>query len=202
MKAALYTLKALCSDCRNTSVALRVDNTATVGTIRNMGSRSLICDGVIKDLWEWVRVRDLWITLTHMPGAQNTIAGTKSRLKHSDELEWALNPKQFTLATKALNWYLGVDLFASRLSYKLKPFYLLRASLEACGCDAFTVSWRDEKYYAFPPFPLIQRVLRKVQADEATGMIIVPDRSTRPWYPVLMSMVFQTGSPYRGVSGR
>ena len=48
MKAALYTLKALCNDCRSTSVALRVDNMATVGAIRNMGSRSLICDGSLK----------------------------------------------------------------------------------------------------------------------------------------------------------
>ena len=120
---------------------------------------------------------------------QNTIADTKSRLKHSDKLEWALNPKQFTRATEVLNWYPGVDLFASRLNYKLKPFYSLRADPEACGCDAFNVSWRYEKCYAFPPFPLTLRVLRKVQTDEAMGMIGVPDWPTRPWYPVLMNMV-------------
>ena len=189
MKAALYTLKALCHNSRNTAIALRVDNTAAVGAIRNMGSRSQICDEVISELWEWARIRDLWITVTHIPGVQNTIADAKSRQKHKDELEWALNPTFFNQAMAAHNWRPNVDLFASRLNYKVKTFYSLRADPEAYGCDAFTVSWRELKFYAFPPFPLIQRVLRKVQADEATGVVIVPDWPTRPWYPMLTSML-------------
>ena len=39
MKAALYTLQALCKECRDAVLSLKVDNTATVRAIRNMGSR-------------------------------------------------------------------------------------------------------------------------------------------------------------------
>ena len=131
MKAALYVLKALCRDCHGTAISLKVDNTAAVGAINKMGSRSPICDEVVGDIWEWAQERNVWIRVSHIAGVDNVVADAASRLRHNDELEWGITHKVFQRAMKALHWEPEVDLFASRLNYKLKPFYSLRADPEA-----------------------------------------------------------------------
>lgn len=51
----------------------------------------------------------------------------------------------------------SVDLFASRLNKKCKKFYSRFPDPEARIVDAFTASWSEENFYAFPPFALILR---------------------------------------------
>ena len=67
----------------------------------------------------------------------------------------------------------------------------MRVDPEASGCDAFTVNWENYSFYYAPPplFTMILRTLRKVQADRATGVIIVPDWPTKPWFPLLTSLL-------------
>ena len=178
MKAALYALRALCHQCSDAKISLKVDNTAAVGAIRNMGSRSPLCDGVIEEIWQWAQERNVWILVSHIPGVENVKADAVSRIRHNDELEWALAPTMFHHAMEKLKWTPNIDLFASRLNYKVKPFYSMRPDPEAAGCDAFTIDWQEHRFYAFPPFPLIQRVLRKIGEEGATGVIVVPNWPT------------------------
>lgn len=44
-------------------------------------------------------------------------------------------------------------------------------------------------FYAFPPFCIIQKVLKKVQEDKATGLLVVPHWPTQPWWPYLANML-------------
>jgi len=39
-------------------------------------------------------------------------------------------------------------------------------------------------FYAFPPFILILRVLRKIIADKAEGVMVVPWWPAQPWFPL------------------
>ena len=143
-----------------------------------MGSRSPLCDGVIEEIWQWAQERNVWILVSHIPGVENVKADAVSRIRHNDELEWALAPTRFQHAMEKLKWTPNIDLFASRLNYKVKPFYSMRPDQEAAGCDAFTIDWQEHRFYAFPPFPLIQRVLRKIGEEGATGVIVVPNWPT------------------------
>ena len=53
--------------------------------------------------------------------------------------------------------------------------------------DAFSLKWNQwDKIYIFPPFSLIQRVLQKLNVDEAEALVIVPDWPTAVWYPQMM----------------
>ena len=36
--------------------------------------------------------------------------------------------------------------------------------------DAFSIPWRGEYFYAFPPFSLIHKCLRKIEAEQAEGV--------------------------------
>ena len=87
------------------------------------------------------------------------LADKESREKRLDT-EWKLNPKLFDCI--ATLWgTVSVYLFASRLNYQLKPFVSWRPDPEAKAIDAFSLDRREQYFYAFPPFSLINRVLKR-----------------------------------------
>ena len=57
------------------------------------------------------------------------------------------------------------------------------------GVDALTTVWKGMGAYAFPPFRLILRILRNVQNEGATLLLVAPVWYQQPWYPVLLRML-------------
>ena len=115
------------------------------------------------------------------------LADKESREAYSDT-EWKLNPKLFDCLV-TLWGTVSVDLFASRLNYQLKPFLSWRPDPEVMAIDAFSLDWREQYLYAFPPFSLINRVLQKVEQDQSQGIIIVPMWNTQVWFPRLLHLL-------------
>ena len=115
------------------------------------------------------------------------LADKESRAKHSDT-EWKLNPELFDRIVTIWGTF-SVDLFASRLNYQFKPFASWRPDPETMAIDAFSLDWREQYFYAFPPFSLINsRVLQKVEQDQSKGIIIVPMWNTQVWFPRLLHL--------------
>lgn len=81
-----------------------------------------------------------------------------------------------------------VDLFASRHNTQLKSFYSFYPDLDALGVDALAHNWSPlTRYYAFPPFILIGRVLHKLIQDQVKSIVLIaPIWPTRPWYSQLL----------------
>ena len=82
-----------------------------------------------------------------------------------------------------------VDLFASRLNKQLDRFVSFKSDSEAIDVDAFSISWTNLKFYAFPPFSCISRCIKKITMEKATGVIVVPNWTTQPFYSVLLRML-------------
>ncbi|CAB3983980.1 Hypothetical predicted protein [Paramuricea clavata] len=78
--------------------------------------------------------------IAHIPGKENEAADAESR-KARDQTEWALDPEIFQQGTQRLGVKPVIDLFASRLNYKLKPFIAYQPDPEAEAVNAFTISW-------------------------------------------------------------
>ena len=55
--------------------------------------------------------------------------------------------------------------------------------------DAFSLDWRKQYFYAFPPFSLINRVLHKIEQDQSQGIIITPMWNTQVWFPRLLHLL-------------
>lgn len=51
----------------------------------------------------------------------------------------------------------------------------------------FYSCWRSTFFYAFPPFALILKGLRKITDDSATGILVFPYWPGQPRFPLLMS---------------
>ncbi|KYN21781.1 hypothetical protein ALC57_05840, partial [Trachymyrmex cornetzi] len=67
-----------------------------------------------------------------------------------------------------------IDLFASILNAKCERYLSWFPDPGAWAVDAFTITWNSVFFYAFPPFILITRVLRKIVDESAEGVVVVP----------------------------
>ena len=116
------------------------DNTTTVAYLRNMGgSHSIPCNNITREIWQWCKDREIWITPAHIPGVENTEADLASRV-FNDQTEWKLYPQVltdiFTLFGRPV-----LDLFASRLNYQLLRYVSWIPDPNAVGVDVFTLDW-------------------------------------------------------------
>ena len=188
LKAALFGLQAFCSEMTGVHVKLELDNTTAIAYINHMGgSKSEELNQLAYDLWDWCRMHNIWVTAAHIPGVQNVIADRRSR-RFKDEHEWQLNKPAFQ---QILHNYpdLKVDLFASRLNYQLDIYASWEPDPLCTYVDAFTIDWGKLNFYAFPPFSLVQRCIKKIQIDQATGILVAPLWPTQTWFTPLLQLL-------------
>ena len=191
MLAVLFSLKAFHKELSGKHVLVRIDNMTAVSDLGKMGtSHSKKRNDLTRTLWEWCLDNNMWITTSHIPGKENTLADAESR-KSRKETEWTLDKGIFHEATKKIHVEPQIDLFASRLNYQLKPFVAYQPDPEAMAINAFSISWKPYIFYAFLPFSIIPKVLQKIQAEEATGLLVVPCWPTQPWWPLVMRLLVQ-----------
>ena len=56
----------------------------------------------------------------------------------------------------------------------------------------FSITWKKEFHYTFPPFGLITRVLNKIEKDKTKKLILItPCWQTQSWYPQILSMLIR-----------
>ena len=81
-----------------------------------------------------------------------------------------------------------IDLFADRTNHQKLRYVSWKPDPYAYKTDALQMEWKGEIPYAFPPFCLIGRVLKKVKNDKVTMILITPTWPNQPWYPTLLEM--------------
>ncbi|XP_044598715.1 uncharacterized protein LOC123274959 [Cotesia glomerata] len=178
LKAALLALKCFAADLRDLDILLMVDNTTTLAYINKMGGvrfsglHELACE-----LWDWCEVRRLWVYATYIPSEENVEADRSSRIDNSDA-EWELADYAFEVITENFG-KLEIDLFASRINTKCAVYCSWKRDPGAFAFDAFTISWTDWMFFAFPPFSIITRVIKKIKDDKAEGVLVVPHWPTQ-----------------------
>ena len=57
--------------------------------------------------------------------------------------------------------------------------------------DAFSIPWTGEYFYAFPPFTLIHKCLKQIEAEQAEEVLVVPAWTTQTWYPRVLQLLTQ-----------
>jgi hypothetical protein len=109
---------------------------------------------LVTEIWDFCIKNNIWITVAHIPGKHNVIADFESR-RGTNDTEWALDQTVYDQAIQLLDVTPSIDLFASRLNYKCKPYVAFRPDPEAQAINAFHISWVNMCFYAFPPFCII-----------------------------------------------
>lgn len=186
--AAFLGLKAFCKNEKCINVLLRIDNTTAIAYINKMGGIQFPhLNSVTREIWQWCEQRKIYIFASYIRSRENTDADQASRYTNIDT-EWELNPNLFRSITVKLGQP-TIDLFASRLNKKCCKYLSWQRDPDAYDIDAFTVPWNTYFFYAFPPFAVILKCLRKIANDKATGIFLVPYWPSQPWYPLFKRLV-------------
>ena len=191
MLAVFLCLKSFRDLLYGKHVMVKVDNTTAECVIRQMGtSHGSKLNTLAKAIWQWCTEHNIWITMGHIPGQDNVKADKESRDFNLNR-ELCLNNSIFKLGCQKLAFTPNIDLFASRINHQLKPYVSYRPDPEAIAVNAFHISWTQYSFYAFPPFSVIMHVLRKIQEDQATGVMVIPNWPTHVWWTRAMDMLVQ-----------
>ena len=186
--AVFMGLKTFFKTHYNVHLRVLTDNTTAIAVLNHMGtSHSDPCNRLGKEIWEWCIDRNIWLSAAHIPGVLNIKADLGSR-RTNDNTEWMLDRAILNNALSQLSLRSNIDLFASRLNNQLPQYVSFKPDPGAVAVNAFSLNLRHLKFYAFPPFSVINAFLQRVREDHASGILIVLNWPTQAWFPQAMQM--------------
>lgn len=186
--AILMGLKCFARDEANCSILLRVDNTTAISYINRMGGIQFPhLNDLAKTIWQWCEKRNIWLFASYINTKDNVEADEESR-KINIDTEWELSDWAFQMIVYKLGQP-DIDLFASRTNAKCDVYVSWKRDPDALTVDAFTINWHLRHFYAFPPFSLILKCIRKIISDKATGILVFPYWTGQPWFPLLKKIL-------------
>ncbi|XP_066590898.1 uncharacterized protein [Prorops nasuta] len=191
--AAFYGLRIFARNKHNCEILLRIDNTTAVSYVNRMGGVQYPkLNQISREIWQFCEKRDIWIFASYIASKENEEADAASRTNHID-IEWELADWAFRKVCKEFG-EIDIDLFASRENKKCNRYISWKLDSGAYCVDAFTVSWKEFKFYAFPPFSLLLRTLQKIKSEQAQGIVIAPFWPSQTWYPLWNDMLVNSTS--------
>ena len=138
LTAVLFSLMTCCNTDFNKHILVRSDNTTTVAAINRQGStQSPNCNDIARQIWTWAINTNNWLSAAHCPGILNVEADIASRL-FNDSTEWTLDKDSFTQLCNKFGTP-EIDMFASRLNYKLESYCAWVPDPGASAIDCFTL---------------------------------------------------------------
>ena len=191
----LLELEAVCRAIREfapslsgKSVLLATDNTTVACYLnRQGGTHSRVLSEKAEGLLLLCQDLNIFLRARHVPGKINIIADQLSRPHCVLQTEWTI--VHFALAPVWKAWHKPlVDLFATRFNHRLPLYVSPVPDPQAWAVDALTLSWRDLSAYAFPPIPILGKVIRKARLDRPSMILIAPVWPAQPWYPELLEL--------------
>ena len=187
--AVLFSLKSLCPNVTKKHIQIMSDNMTTIAYINNQGGTKRTCNQITRNIWEWAIQRQILLSATHIPGIKNVEADRESRLHKKSHSEFMLNPEIFERLQKIWG-KVSIDLFASRMNFQVENYFSWKPDPGAKAINALSQNWETiELGYAFPPFSIIGKVLKKVQEDQADIILIVPVWPTQPWFSKVLRLI-------------
>ena len=132
--------------------------------------------------------KEITITAEYLPGILNVNADWESR--HTRDMsEWKLCPNVFWKMTQKLG-HPQIDLFASRPTHQVVEYCSWKPDPYSRATNALQQdSSKFQLLYAFPPFALIHKVLRKIRQERLPGLILItPLWQGQSWCPELLGM--------------
>jgi hypothetical protein len=192
LNAVLRALVALPISWFRQSIHLRTDSVTAQAYINKMGGGIERLSILVSRIWSFLEQHEAFLVAFYIPTQENPadpFSRMATRRFHRFlDTELHLSPSIFSSACTHFHILPTIDWFASDDNHLLPRFCVFRFSQRACASDAFSLSWATEVSYLFPPFSLLNRVLRKIQLDRARGLLIHPRWPGAAWWPQVQSI--------------
>ncbi|XP_029924002.1 uncharacterized protein LOC115371027 [Myripristis murdjan] len=184
LRAALLALRHVLPRLRGHHVIVRTDSTVAAAYINRQGGLGspVLCK-LATVLWQWAHPLFLSLRAMHVPGVLNSAADIMSR-GGPQPGEWRLHPEVVSEIWRHFG-RAEVDLFASRESSHCQLFFSLRNDDPPLGWDALAHPWPRVLLYAFPPFALLQPLLRRVQVEHVRVILVAPLWPHMAWFSAI-----------------
>lgn len=188
LEAVTRSLLAFLPRWSPSHILVRSDNSTVVSYInRQGGTRSRLLSLRAEALLFRLEALGFSLSAVHISGRLNVLADTLSRSAGVIGTEW-------TIVHRALQpvWDLWgkpmIDLFATRFNSRLPIFVSPVPDDRALHVDALDMSWTGLLAYAFPPFALLQRVIRKAELERPSLILVAPYWPSQVWFPDLLRL--------------
>ena len=168
-------------------VAVFSDNTTALAYLnKEGGTRSPLLNAEARAILDWAEAHSVRLLTQFVRGVDNVVADGLSRRHQVLSTEWTLHQDVCRQLWRV--WGSPtVDLFATSLNFRLPLYVSPFQDPQAIATDAFLFRWDDQDLYAFPPFPLVRRVLNKLRASRnSTLILIAPYWPQKEWFPDLL----------------
>lgn len=142
----------------------------------------------------WCSSQGIHLSAIYLKGSRNVLADSLSRGDKVIHSEW-------TLSHQALHrlWMQVekpfVDLFATRFSARLPLFVSPFPDPLAWGVNALEMDWSGLTAYAFPPFCLLGKVVRKIDLERPALVLVAPLWPSQHWFPDLLRLAVRPPIP-------
>ena len=188
LKAVCLALPVLVAQTAYRHVRLRTDNTTVACYVNKQGgARSPVLSRLAENLLLWCQNNNICLSALHVAGASNIIADQLSRPHLILQSEWTLVPQVLEPVWRI--WFRPmVDLFATMFNHRLPVYVSPVPDPNAWRIDAFSCLWSGLLIYAFPPWSVLGRVLRKARVEKARLILIAPLWPAQAWYPDLLEL--------------
>ncbi|XP_050794038.1 uncharacterized protein LOC127043859 [Gopherus flavomarginatus] len=186
LRAVRLACQAFQRRLRGRCVSVLTDNTMAMYYINKQGGTrsSPLCQEAIR-LWDFCIAQSIDLVASFLPGVKNTLADRLSRsfLCH----EWSIRPD--VIHSIFQRWgFPRIDLFATKSNRKCQEFCSFQGLSPGSITDAFLLPWTRHLLYAFPPFPLVHKVLLKLRRDKAHLILIAPAWPRQHWFTALLNL--------------
>ncbi|CAH3179081.1 unnamed protein product, partial [Porites lobata] len=133
------------------------------------GIKSLNCNDMAIQIWEWCSQRNIWISASHIPGSINVEADKESR-KINDSTEWSLSMIVYNRLVQLWGPF-QVDLFASRLNFKVPVYRQLHQS--SCSPGLLTpISSTNHMSHSGSNFVVDGKLIRMIPYRNCVGFLV------------------------------
>ena len=189
--ACWYGLLSLTKDKENIHIRIMTDSTTALSCINKFGTtKSKRRNAIVREIWDYARGKNMWISACFVPGKENKEADQASR-EFDDTTEWTLRKDYFIEICRRFGKP-TIDLFASRLNHQVSRYCAWEADVSAVYIDGLMYDWSREKLaYAFPPFSIIHKTIQKMIKQKAEIIMVVPYWRTQPWFALLDKLIIQ-----------
>ena len=174
---------------QNRSVRLLTDNRTVVHYLNNQGgARSSTLSERAADILNWCHAQGSTLIASHLAGSLNVVADQLSRSNQILPSEWSISQGILSQVWSFFGDTPHIDMFATCFNFKLPTYVSPVKDDAALFHDAFSRDWNGLFFYAFPPFTIIGKVLRKVQRERPRCILILPWWPAKFWWPYLLAL--------------